>query len=157
MLGSGFRLGLESPQAEEAFALLQYGGDPFFTQLDDVESTQSLAKLTSSYNRSGENTMSTETSRRETPELLFEHAEDDSAVRARPSRHVDYLSHDWKEEDIWESWKFIVARKGDYMNATRLENASWRTWMKLKNGLRTVSPETLNWYAVMRCWPPTYR
>ena len=156
-LASRFGLDLDSSQAEEPFSLPQYGGDPFFTQLDDVDPTPSPTGLTSSYNPSGDNTVSTGTSRPETPDLLFEHAEDDSAVRAQPSRHVDYLSHDWKEEDIWESWKFIVARKGDYMNATRLENASWRTWMKLKNGLRTVSPETLNWYAVMRCWPPTCR
>src|SRR5205809_158987 len=26
---------------------------------------------------------------------------DDTAVRIEPSRHVDYLSHNWKEEDIW--------------------------------------------------------
>ncbi|CAK7203469.1 protein phosphatase regulator [Sporothrix eucalyptigena] len=77
---------------------------------------------------------------------LFEHvAEDDTAVRAMPSRHVDYLSHNWKEEDIWESWKYIVSRRGDYSNSARLENASWRTWMKSKNKLKTVSPETLNW------------
>ncbi|CAK7232790.1 protein phosphatase regulator [Sporothrix bragantina] len=77
---------------------------------------------------------------------VFEHvAEDDTAVRAMPSRHVDYLSHNWKEEDIWESWKYIVSRRGDYSNSARLENASWRTWMKSKNKLKTVSPETLNW------------
>ncbi|CAK7223203.1 protein phosphatase regulator [Sporothrix curviconia] len=77
---------------------------------------------------------------------MFEHvAEDDTAVRTIPSRHVDYLSHNWKEEDIWESWKYIVSRRGDYSNSARLENASWRTWMKSKNKLKTVSPETLNW------------
>ncbi|CAK7269416.1 protein phosphatase regulator [Sporothrix epigloea] len=77
---------------------------------------------------------------------VFEHvAEDDTAVRAIPSRHVDYLSHNWKEEDIWESWKYIVSRRGDYSNSARLENASWRTWVKSKNKLKTVSPETLNW------------
>ncbi|CAK7566097.1 MAG: protein phosphatase regulator [Sporothrix epigloea] len=77
---------------------------------------------------------------------VFEHvAEDDTAIRAIPSRHVDYLSHNWKEEDIWESWKYIVSRRGDYSNSARLENASWRTWVKSKNKLKTVSPETLNW------------
>ncbi|KAL2258300.1 hypothetical protein VTK26DRAFT_8436 [Humicola hyalothermophila] len=76
---------------------------------------------------------------------LNERAEDDIAIRAQPSRHVDYLSHNWREEDIWSSWKHIVARRGDYSNAARLENASWRTWMKAKNNLSTVSPETLNW------------
>lgn len=73
-------------------------------------------------------------------------AEDDIAVRALPSMHVDYLSHNWREEDIWSSWKLIVSRRGDYNNSARLENASWRTWMKSKNKLDTVSAETLNWF-----------
>jgi hypothetical protein len=77
-------------------------------------------------------------------------AEDDIAIRARPSRHVDYLSHNWREEDIWSSWKLIVARRGDYSNSARLENASWRTWMKSKNKLSTVSPETLNWWVILQ-------
>ncbi|KAI9824216.1 MAG: hypothetical protein M1832_002023 [Thelocarpon impressellum] len=72
-------------------------------------------------------------------------AEDDTAVRSQPSRHVDYLSHDWKEEDIWSSWRHIVSRRRLYTNAARLENASWRTWAKSKYRLKTVSPETLNW------------
>ena len=74
-------------------------------------------------------------------------AEDDSAVRSEPSRHVDYLSHDWREEDIWTSWRHIVSKRKTYGNSARLENASWRTWAKSKYRLRTVSPETLNWYA----------
>jgi hypothetical protein len=78
---------------------------------------------------------------------ILERAEDDISVRAQPSRHVDYFSHDWREEDIWSSWKFIVSRRGDYTNSARLENASWRTWMKARNNLSTVSAETLNWYA----------
>ncbi|KAG9230569.1 hypothetical protein BJ875DRAFT_151379 [Amylocarpus encephaloides] len=74
-----------------------------------------------------------------------EHAEDDTAVRMQPSRHVDYLSHNWREEDIWSSWKHIVSKRGQYNNSARLENASWRTWTKSKNQLKTISPETLNW------------
>jgi hypothetical protein len=58
---------------------------------------------------------------------------------------VDYLSHEWKEEDIWLSWSYVVHRRGGLSNATRLENASWRSWVKAKNQLKTVSPETLNW------------
>ncbi|KAH6845220.1 hypothetical protein B0I37DRAFT_179383 [Chaetomium sp. MPI-CAGE-AT-0009] len=84
------------------------------------------------------------TSRPGSPDY-HERAEDDIALRAQPSRHVDYLSHDWREEDIWSSWKLIVSRRGDYNNSARLENASWRTWMKAKNNLDTVSAETLNW------------
>ncbi|CZT11439.1 related to negative regulator of glucose-repressible genes [Rhynchosporium agropyri] len=90
------------------------------------------------------NSTSTNVSRPESPEQ-FEHAEDDTAVRIQPTRHVDYLSHNWKEEDIWSSWKHIVSKRKAYGNSARLENASWRTWTKSKNKLKTVSPETLNW------------
>ncbi|KAM6513987.1 protein phosphatase regulator [Fusarium falciforme] len=77
-----------------------------------------------------------------------EQAEDDTAVSSRPSHQVDYLSHDWREEDIWSSWRYIVTRRGEFSNSARLENASWRTWMKVKNNLRTISPESLNWLKV---------
>ncbi|KAL6925917.1 hypothetical protein ACO0SA_000526 [Hanseniaspora valbyensis] len=33
----------------------------------------------------------------------------------------------------------------DVVNAARLENASWRTWAKARNNLKTVSPEIVNW------------
>lgn len=74
-----------------------------------------------------------------------EHAEDDTAVTYKPSRQVDYLSHDWKEEDLWASWSYVVTRRNEFGNGARLENASWRTWAKVKHNLPTVSPETLNW------------
>lgn len=80
----------------------------------------------------------------EIPELVVIPA-DDSVVRHEPSRHVDYLSHDWKEEDIWASWRYMIGKRKVYSNAARLENASWRTWAKSKFKLKTVSPETLNW------------
>lgn len=79
-----------------------------------------------------------------TPDPLL-HSEDDTAVRAEPSHHVDYLSHDWKEEDIWSSWRHIVEHRKVYGERSRLENASWRTWAKSQFKLKTVSPETLNW------------
>ena len=71
--------------------------------------------------------------------------QDDQAVEVEPSRHVDYLSHEWKEEDIWKSWSYVSHRRQTITNSTRLENASWRSWTKAKNHLRTISPETLNW------------
>ncbi|KAL9563902.1 hypothetical protein ACKAV7_011937 [Fusarium commune] len=47
-----------------------------------------------------------DTSISETPEHeKSEHAEDDTAVSSRPSRQVDYLSNEWREEDIWSSWR----------------------------------------------------
>lgn len=85
-----------------------------------------------------------ETPKPDTPEFP-EHAEDDTAATVRPSRQVDYLSHDWREEDIWSSWRYIVSRRGEHANSERLENASWRTWIKSKNNLPTIQPETLNW------------
>ncbi|KFZ02395.1 hypothetical protein V500_00235 [Pseudogymnoascus sp. VKM F-4518 (FW-2643)] len=61
-----------------------------------------------------------------------------------PTRNVDYLSHKWEEEDIWTSWRYVVA-KNDYKDKIRLENASWRSWAKLNYRLLTVSPETIDW------------
>lgn len=72
-------------------------------------------------------------------------AADDASIEAEPSRHVDYLSHEWKEEDIWASWRYVVARRHVYSNGLRLENASWRSWAKSKYRLGIISPETLNW------------
>lgn len=90
-----------------------------------------------------QNDSSSDTSRPDSPEEP--HAEDDTAVASKPSRQVDYLSHNWAEEDIWTSWRYIVSKRGEFSNSARLENASWRTWMKAKNNLKTISPESLNW------------
>lgn len=79
----------------------------------------------------------------EIPDLLPIH--DDSNLQHEPSRHVDYLSHDWKESDISTCWRNIVSHRRDVANSVRLENASWRTWTKAKYNLHTVSPESVNW------------
>lgn len=75
--------------------------------------------------------------------------QDDNDVVVEPERHVDYLSHQWKESEISNSWKYIILKKKkrdvDLVNAARLENASWRTWAKARNNLKTVSPEVVNW------------
>ncbi|WPG97629.1 Hypothetical protein R9X50_00040900 [Acrodontium crateriforme] len=86
----------------------------------------------------------TDTTRSDSP-LPTPIVADDSAINTQPSRHVDYLSHDWREEDIWSSWRHVVSQRRVYGERSRLENASWRTWAKTKNHLATVSPETLNW------------
>lgn len=114
-------------------------------------------------------TTTTDTTQSESP-LPTPTVSDDSAVKNDPSRQVDFLSHEWREEDIWASWRHIVSQRktlygersryvahvlhdtldlcdghqSDQLN--RLENASWRTWAKAKFDLRTVSPERLNWY-----------
>ncbi|KAF1969045.1 hypothetical protein BU23DRAFT_591860 [Bimuria novae-zelandiae CBS 107.79] len=72
-------------------------------------------------------------------------SEDDTNLRPEPSQHVDYLSYDWKEEDIWSSWRHIVEHRNVYGERSRLENASWRQWAKLQYRLKTVTPESLNW------------
>lgn len=65
-------------------------------------------------------------------------------VRA-PEMCVDYLSYQFDEMDLAASWRVMTKQKKDIVNGLRLENASWRTWAKHKNKLKTVSPETLNW------------
>ena len=71
---------------------------------------------------------------------------DDSSLSTQPRGQVDYLSHEWREEDVWRSWRNMTRQKNEIANGVRLENASWRTWWKQRNKLKTISPETLNWY-----------
>ncbi|OJD34175.1 protein phosphatase type 1 complex subunit hex2 [Diplodia corticola] len=66
--------------------------------------------------------------------------------RSDPSRHVDYLSQDWHEDDICSSWRHITVNRHQYGQVSRLENASWRAWAKSRFQLATVLPETLNWF-----------
>ncbi len=73
---------------------------------------------------------------------------DDSAFETQPDGQVDYLSHEWREEDVWRSWRSMTRQKNAIANGMRLENASWRTWWKQRNKLKTISPETLNWYVL---------
>ena len=70
---------------------------------------------------------------------------DDTVLVNAPCGQVDYLSHDWQEEDVWRSWRNMTRQKNEIQNGLRLENASWRTWWKQRNKLKTVSPEALNW------------
>ena len=72
--------------------------------------------------------------------------QDDQAMLPEPTSHVDYLSHEWNEEDIWLSWSYVLHRRGTLANHFRLENALWRSWMKNKNHLKTLPPEALNWF-----------
>ncbi|KAI9746009.1 MAG: hypothetical protein M1818_000690 [Claussenomyces sp. TS43310] len=135
----------EVEEEEDQILFPTYDDVRYYGQVEDLEPPASPRGTGDSYTVSPtSNSSSTNASRPGSPELA-EHAEDDTAVRTQPSRHVDYLSHSWKEEDIWSSWKHIVSKRGAYSNSARLENASWRTWTKSKNKLKTVSPETLNW------------
>jgi len=69
---------------------------------------------------------------------------DDIKMQQYPTQDVDYLCYSWREEDIGASWKHVVSRR-DLYNSPRLENASWRTWAKLRAKLPTVSPESIKW------------
>jgi hypothetical protein len=71
---------------------------------------------------------------------------DDISLCPDPSRHVDYLSHDWSEEDIWITWKRLQSKRQAPNMAKRLENATWRAWAKVRLNLKTVSPESFDWY-----------
>ncbi|CAJ2501711.1 Uu.00g045640.m01.CDS01 [Anthostomella pinea] len=128
--------------------LLLLGDDhsPYFVPLDGLNPPISPPTGGSAMNSPSDHDTPTTASHAESPGTA-EHAEDDTAIRHHPTQHVDYLSHNWKEEDIWSSWRYIVSKRGEMSSGLgpRLENASWRTWMKAKNRLRTISPETLNW------------
>lgn len=73
---------------------------------------------------------------------------DDLSIKVEPTRHVDYFSYDWEEEDVLSSWRHVVAKRGELDNSERLENAAWRTWCKSRNRLPVVPPQKLNWYGV---------
>jgi hypothetical protein len=72
--------------------------------------------------------------------LYMSRAGDEATIRPLPARNVDYLSHDWEEEDIWLSWKYFASHRWEYRHSRRLENAMWRAWAKTKNKLKTVRP-----------------
>jgi hypothetical protein len=78
-------------------------------------------------------------------QVVYLKSEDDTSIKPEVSRHVDYLTYDWQEEELWNSWRHIVSNRSVYGERSRLENASWRTWWKQKNSLNTLAPERLNW------------
>jgi hypothetical protein len=135
------------PSVEHAW-LPQFQKDGVFVARDDGLECRMNPKAGNSYNVLPVNNDNlADTSTGGSPELgkFHERADDDAAINTQPWRNVDYLAHDWKEEDIWSSWKYITSHRGEHPNSARLENACWRTWTKCKNNLKTVSPETLNW------------
>src|SRR5258708_16164416 len=82
---------------------------------------------------------------------------DDSSLSTQPRGQVDYLSYEWREEDVCRSWRNMTRQKNEIANGVRLENASWRTWWKQRNKLKTVSPETLNWCVLSFNCPCIFR
>ncbi|EGU72452.1 hypothetical protein HZS61_011369 [Fusarium oxysporum f. sp. conglutinans] len=149
-------LGLTNPPEDHAM-FSSFAQERFYVHpeidLDDGLETPSSSRSGDSYTASPADHASLEasngTSRPGTPDHC-EHTKDDMAISNRPSRHVDYLSRNWREEDIWSSWRYIVMRRGDLPNSVRLENAAWRTWIKAKDNLKTISPETLDWFVFLK-------
>ena len=121
--------------------------------LEDIQGLEPEADRSSSPNRTSpknvtpsfsDNLVQSQ-SRQETSTFQAK-AGDDTAVKVEPTKHVDYLSHNWTEEDLWSTWRHLVTKRKVYANASRLENAAWRAWTKSKYQLKTVLPEKLNWY-----------
>jgi len=61
------------------------------------------------------------------------------------AENVDYLSYNFDEMDLAVSWRMSTKQKKNVANGIRLENASWRSWNKQRNHLKTVNPQTVNW------------
>jgi hypothetical protein len=78
------------------------------------------------------------------PAENVERAKDNATLQTKPTRHVDYLSHDWEEDNIWSSWVHIKSNRKTYYDSDRLTNALWRIWMKSKYQLKIASAEGLN-------------
>lgn len=70
---------------------------------------------------------------------------DDDALEEEPVINVDYLSHVWREEDIWVTRRYVLRKKKTLKHSTRLENALWRAWTKYQQQLKTVSPDSVSW------------
>ncbi|KAL8901050.1 MAG: hypothetical protein Q9207_005399 [Kuettlingeria erythrocarpa] len=144
---SSLSLDEECPVEDEDIQFPSYSDEASRTQKPPTEPPGIPQETPSLLAASSDGTLSSTSSRNTKGHKLRSSgsAGDDMQLQRVPTRHVDYLSHNWKEEDIWSSWRHIVSRRNSYGNSTRLENASWRTWAKSKNRLKTVSPETLNW------------
>lgn len=72
-------------------------------------------------------------------------AMDDMDLQQLPTQQVDYLSHDWREEDLWASWRHIVSTKDAHSSSARLENAAWRMWGRMRTNLQIISRESIEW------------
>ncbi|KAB5514891.1 hypothetical protein GE09DRAFT_588198 [Coniochaeta sp. 2T2.1] len=147
-----FSVASDNPEAAH-LGCLPAGGRIYVAQYDDIGVSSQSEDLEEAPSHFKEDSYGSKPHEHETSPAAFwpyfptplERAVDDISLNPLPLRHVDYLSHNWEEEQIWESWKLIVSTRGEYSNAPRLENASWRAWMKSKSRLKTVSPETINW------------
>lgn len=81
-----------------------------------------------------------------TPSYPFGASEDDSVIRAQPYEQVDYYTYEWREDDLWATWKHLAGHRGAYLQWSRLENAAWRIWARYAFKRNRIAPESINWY-----------
>jgi hypothetical protein len=119
-------------------------------------------QATSLHTKSGLKSVDGKNQRRKLPERPIEHttaypsginsppciffAADDTCAEQSASQQVDYLNHNWSEEDVCSSWRHVISMEKRFELKARLENASWRAWAKRRNLLPSISPEKINWY-----------
>jgi hypothetical protein len=94
--------GWEDQDDEDQILFPPYDAVRYHGQVENLEPLTRLWTSDSNAVSPTSTSTSTNLSRPESP-IPAGYAEDDTAVRIQPSNHVDYLSHNWKEEDIWSS------------------------------------------------------
>lgn len=67
-------------------------------------------------------------------------------VEYEATENVDYLSFEWKEEDIRATKNYICRRRAMLGNYRRLENALWRAWAKQEQKLQCSPSSLIQWY-----------
>jgi len=113
----GLLLNAESDEERETSAeLTPAGGDGHHEQIGDLEP---LARQRANTDRAISQLPHVDRGNYLMP-VHNQYAQDDKLMRVRPSVYVDYLSHDWKEEDILASWKYVVSETKRYGNSARL-------------------------------------
>jgi len=74
-------------------------------------------------------------------------AQDDIYIKREVStQSVDFLTYDWKGDELMASWRYAASNSCEFKNRERLANASWRTWSKVYHKTKEVPPSSLNWY-----------
>ncbi len=112
--------------------ILEYEETGFFPQYDlPIQYVDHAAQLqphvSDDCDDASYNSLTPESSRSSSPSIPIKTGPaDDIAIRIDPDRHVDYLSHEWLENDIWSSWRQVTKQKAFLQSGVRLENASWR-------------------------------
>ncbi|OJJ30063.1 hypothetical protein ASPWEDRAFT_699595 [Aspergillus wentii DTO 134E9] len=70
---------------------------------------------------------------------------DDLAIYDNPQSNVDYLSHEWKYEELWPTRRHIRKANLDWAYYCRLENALCRAWMKGRDSRQAFPATGIEW------------